>query len=337
MPELRKDPVVSRWVIISTERAKRPINLIGDDEKQKPDAEHKFCPFDPGNEENTPNEVLSYRPEGADPDGQDWTLRVVPNKFPALMIEGEIGRRADGIYDKMNGIGAHEVIIETPNHSEQLADLSEERFQDVLWSFRDRIMDLKKDRRFRYILIFKNHGLRAGASLDHSHSQLIALPIIPKSVTEEMTGSKNYYDYKERCIFCDIVSQEIGEQKRVVGENEDFIAICPYAPRFPFETWIMPKRHEAHYEDCTKNEIRNLAAIFRRTLRKLGKALDDPPYNFMLHTSPVNMPELAYYHWHIEITPRITRVAGFERGSGFYINPTAPEVSAQFLKELGLP
>jgi len=152
-----------------------------------------------------------------------------------------------------------------------------------------------------------------------------------------MVGAKNYYDYKERCIFCDIVSQEIDEQKRIVSENEDYIAICPYAPRFPFETWIMPKRHVAHYEDITTNEIKNLAALFQRTLKKLNKALDRPPYNFMLHTSPINMPELAHYHWHIEITPRITRVAGFERGSGFYINPTAPEVSAQFLKELGLP
>ncbi|MBN1283264.1 MAG: galactose-1-phosphate uridylyltransferase [Proteobacteria bacterium] len=337
MPELRKDPIVSRWVIISTERSKRPINLFSAKERAMPEAENSFCPFDPGHETDTPHEVLSYRTDGGGQGAASWTLRVVPNKFPALMIEGELGRRADGIYDKMNGIGAHEVIIETPNHNEQLADLSDERFQDVLWAYRDRIIDLKKDTRFRYILIFKNHGLGAGASLDHSHSQLIALPIIPKSVAEEMSGSKNYYDYKERCIFCDIVSQEIDEQKRVVGENEDFIAVCPYAPRFPFETWILPKKHRSHYEDCTKNELKNLAGLFQRTLHRLNKALDVPPYNFMLHTSPVGMPALAYYHWHIEITPRITRVAGFERGSGFYINPTAPEVSAQFLKELGLP
>jgi len=197
-------------------------------------------------------------------------------------------------------------------------------------------MDLKKDKRFRYILIFKNHGFKAGASLEHSHSQLIALPIIPKAVMEELNGSKEYYDYKERCLYCDIVAQEIAEQKRVVMENEDFITICPFAPRFPFEMWILPKRHDAHFEDATKHEISNLGSLFQTSLKKLDKALGDPPYNFMLHTSPVVMPDLPYYHWHIEITPRVTRLAGFERGSGFYINPTAPEVSAQFLRDIKL-
>jgi UDPglucose--hexose-1-phosphate uridylyltransferase len=337
MPELRKDPVVSRWVIIATERSKRPTDLIKPSDVKHEEEKPKFCPFCPGNEETTPGEVLCYRAEGTEPNTPGWTLRVVPNKFPALMIEGEICRRGDGIYDMMNGIGAHEVIAESPDHSQRLSDLSDERFQDVLWAYRDRIMDLKKDKRFRYILIFKNEGLRAGASLSHSHSQLIALPIIPKSVKEEMYGAKSYYEYKERCIFCDLVAQETDQQKRIVAENEDFIVVCPYAPRFPFEAWILPKKHDAHYEDATKHEIKNLTSLFKGTLQKLSKALDHPPYNFMLHTSPVNTPDLAYYHWHIEITPRITRVAGFERGSGFYINPTAPEVSAQFLRELELP
>lgn len=339
MPELRKDPIVSRWVIISTERSKRPTDLAKPEEKKTEGetaapAKPKFCPFDYGNEGVTPPEVLVYRPEGNTPNSPGWSLRVVPNKFPALMIEGEIGRRGDGIYDMMNGIGAHEVIIESPDHNASLANLSEQQFQDVLWAYRDRIMDLKKDKRFRYILIFKNHGERAGASLEHSHSQLIALPIVPKAVMEEMNGCKEYYDYKERCLFCDLVAQELEDQKRIIAENEDFIALCPYAPRFPFETWVLPKRHDAHFEDATKHEIQNLTTLFQRTLKKLNKALGDPPYNFMLHTSPVAMPDLPYYHWHIEITPRISRVAGFERGSGFYICPTAPEVSAQFLREL---
>ncbi|MFH1830729.1 MAG: galactose-1-phosphate uridylyltransferase [Pseudomonadota bacterium] len=337
MPELRKDPVVSRWVIISTERSKRPTDLVKPESETSSDAKPKFCPFCEGNEQSTPSEVLCYRQEGTQPNTRGWTLRAFPNKFPALMIEGEIGRRGDGIYDMMNGIGAHEVIVETPEHATNIVDLPEDRFQDVLWAYRDRIMDLKKDKRFRYILVFKNRGLRAGASLEHTHSQLIALPIVPKAVAEEMYGTKNYYDYKERCLFCDLVSQEIEEQKRVVTENEDFLAICPYAPRFPFETWILPKKHGSHYENATKHEIKNLTALFQRTLKKLNAALKDPPYNFMLHTSPVNESELQHYHWHIEITPRISRVAGFERGSGFYINPTAPEVSAQFLRELELP
>ncbi len=337
MPELRKDPVVSRWVIISTERSKRPSDLAKPESKTGSEEKPKFCPFCGGNEDSTPKEVLSYREKGTEPNTAGWTLRVVPNKFPALMIEGDLGRRGDGIYDMMNGIGAHEVIVESPEHDINLANLSEERFQDVMWAYRDRIIDLKKDKRFRYILIFKNEGLRAGASLEHTHSQLIALPIVPKAVAEEMYGAKKYYEYKERCLFCDLVSQEIEEQKRVVAENEDFLAICPYAPRFPFETWILPKKHSSHFENATKHEIKNLTALFQFTLKKLSIALNGPPYNFMLHTSPVNVKELDHYHWHIEITPRISRVAGFERGSGFYINPTAPEVSAQFLRELELP
>lgn len=335
MPELRKDPIVGRWVIISTERSQRPTDLKKEEEPPKPaDAKPKFCPFDYGNEHVTPPEVLAYRAGGGGPNTAGWTLRVVPNKFPALMIEGNLNRRGDGVYDMMNGVGAHEVIIETPDHNVGMANLSETQFQDVLWSYRDRTMDLKKDKRFRYILIFKNHGFRAGASLEHSHSQLIALPIIPKAVLEELAGSKEYYDYKERCLYCDMVAQEIEDQKRVVLENEDFISICPFAPRYPFEMWILPKRHDAHFEDATKHEIQNLASVFQKTLKKLDKALGNPPYNFMLHSSPVVMPDLTYYHWHIELTPRITRLAGFERGSGFYINPTAPEVSAQFLRDI---
>jgi UDPglucose--hexose-1-phosphate uridylyltransferase len=330
MPELRKDPIVGRWVIISTERAQRPSDFkIEKDEKKG-----GFCPFCYGNEHVTPPEVLAYRQNEQDSNKSGWSLRVVPNKFPALMIEGSVNKRGDGVYDMMNGIGAHEVIVESPDHNKSLANLNDQQFEDVLWSFRDRIIDLKKDKRFRYILVFKNHGLRAGASLEHSHCQLIALPILPKTVIEELTGSNEYYSYKERCLYCDIITQEIEDQKRVVLENEEFIVTCPFAPRFPFEVWILPKNHAAHFEDTTKHEVRLLAQIFQRTLRKLEKALNDPPYNFMIHTAPLTMHNPEVYHWHIEITPRLTRMAGFERGSGFYINPTAPEVSAQFLREV---
>lgn len=337
MPELRKDPIISRWVIISTERGKRPTDLKLDSPPKPKKGKPSMCPFCEGNEATTPPEVLAYRPEGNGANAAGWNLRVIPNKFPALTIEGDLNRRGDGAYDMMNGVGAHEVIIETPDHAASLATVSRQQFEDVLWAYRDRTMDLKKDNRFQYILIFKNHGLRAGASLEHTHSQLIALPIVPKSVAEEMQGAETYYKYKDRCLFCDIVAQEIDDQKRVVAENEDFLVICPYAPRFPFEMWILPKKHDSHYEDATKHEIKNLAAIFQRTLRKLSKALDDPPYNVILHTSPIVMKEAPHYHWHIEITPRVTRVAGFERGSGFYINPTAPEVSAQYLREIEIP
>lgn len=330
MPELRKDPIVGRWVIISKERGKRPKDFIVTKEISK----GGVCPFCVGNENMTPKEVLSYRTAGTQPNTPGWTLRVVPNKFPALVIEGGLNREGDGIYDRMNGIGAHEVIIESTNHEDTLITISQKQFEDILWSFRDRMVDLSRDSRFKYILIFKNYGSEAGASLEHSHSQLIALPAVPKVVSEEMAGAKEFYSFKERCIFCDIVRQEISQQTRIIYENDYFIAISPYAPRFPFETWIIPKNHTSCFTEGQKPEYEHLSRVFKTVLKKLSLALDDPPFNFMLHTSPLNIRHNDFYHWHFEIIPKLTHVAGFEWGSGFYINPTPPEEAAQFLREI---
>ncbi len=336
MPELRKDPIVERWVIISTERGKRP----GDFEEETDVRKGGFCPFDPGNEDKTPKEVMALRDEGTAPDTPGWSLRVVPNKFPALMVEGELGRRGDGLYDKMNGVGAHEVIIETTDHNEDLADMPLNRFTDVMVAYKERINDLKKDSRFRFAMIFKNHGRVAGASLEHSHSQLIALPEVPSRVEREIEGAKRFYSYKERCIFCDIVTQELSERSRLVTENPTFLAIAPYAPRFPFETWILPKQHMPRYEDGPREIYESLAQILGEVLQRLNKALKNPPYNYILHTSPFNDPHIGdvshFYHWHIEVMPRLTKIAGFEWGSGFYINPTPPEDAARFLREVQL-
>lgn len=329
MPELRKDPIVGRWVIISTERGKRPADFV----VQHPPIKEGFCPFCPGNEDKTPPEILAYRTNQTPPNTPGWHLRVVPNKYPALMIEGDIGREGDGVYDRMNGIGAHEVIIESPGHKEALSSISEKQFEEIFWAYRDRILDLKRDPRFRYILIFKNHGEAAGASLEHPHSQLIALPIIPKRVTEELDGCLEYYNYKERCIFCDIIRQEIMQGVRVVTENQDFLAVTPYAPKAPFEMWILPKKHEASFENAQKHHYETLARIFSNTLKRMDRVLNSPPYNFILHTSPLKDGDSHYYHWHFEIMPTLVKVAGFEWGSGFYINPTPPEEAANFLRE----
>jgi UDPglucose--hexose-1-phosphate uridylyltransferase len=240
------------------------------------------------------------------------------------------------MFDKMSGIGAHEVIIESPEHTATLPTMTDKQVEDILWAFRERTLDLKKDHRLRYILLFKNHGEPAGASLEHPHSQLIALPVIPKRVKEELDGAKQYYDFKERCVFCDIVRQEAQAGTRLVMETDRFIVIEPYAARFPFETWIVPKRHDSHFEDAGPPDLQNLAWVLRSTLRKLDKTLEKPAYNFLIHTAPAQDPPMPHYHWHIEIMPRLTKVAGFEWGSGFYINPTPPEESAQFLREAGL-
>ncbi len=336
LPELRKDPIVGRWVIISTDRAKRPTDFVREQNKLK----GGFCPFCYGNESKTPPEILAYRPNpnGGPPakDSPGWTVRVVPNKFPALGIEGNLNRRAEGMFDRMNGIGAHEVIIETPDHAASLATMSSKRIEDTLWAFRDRILDLKQDKRFKYILIFKNHGEAAGASLEHPHSQLIALPILPKQVVEELEGAKQYYIYKERCVFCDIIRQEAENSIRVVGENEQFVTLAPYAPRFPFETWILPKRHESAFENSSSAMFEDLARALKGLLAKAYNVLDNPAYNLVVHTSPVQDPFNEHYHWHIEFMPKLTKTAGFEWGTGFYINPTPPEEAAKFLRDASI-
>ena len=333
MPELRKDPVTGRWVIIATGRARRPSDFSREP-VPKP-LEGSPCPFCYGSEHKTAPEILAYR-QGGGPNQPGWTLRVVPSKFPALEIEGNLNREGEGMFDRMNGLGAHEVIIESPAHSASLIDLSERQIEDVLWACRERIVDLKRDHRLRYVVVFKNHGSAAGASLEHSHCQLIALPVTPKRVREEIDGARGYFAFRERCVFCDIVRQESNSAVRMVTETDHFAALEPYAPRFPFETWILPKVHNSHFEDADAGSFANLAWVLKSTLRKLDKVLEQPAYNFAIHTSPVQEERTQHYHWHIEIMPRLTRVAGFEWATGFYMNPTPPEEAAAFLREAGV-
>jgi len=332
MSELRKDPIVGRWVIISTERGNRPSSWTSEPTLKG----SGNCPFCPGNEETTPGEIIAVRPNIAKENAPGWKVRVVPNKFPALQIEGELSPKGEGNYDMMNGIGAHEVVIETPNHADDLADLNEAHIYDILMMFRERTLDLKRDVRFRYILIFKNHGLSAGASLEHSHSQLIATPIIPKRVVEELEGSRRFYQQKERCVFCDIIQQELKTRKRVIAQRQAYVTLAPYAPRFPYESWILPLKHYSHFEAMPEEMYRELAKALKEILLRINMCLGYPPYNFIIHTSPLQEAELPDYHWHIEIIPKLTKVAGFEWGSGFYINPTAPETAAEALRRVAI-
>lgn len=340
MPELRKDPIIGRWVIIATERSKRPSDYPTGIVNAQVDP--AACPFCPGNERMTPPEILTYNANGSNGKSNaepTWSVRVISNKFPALRVEGGLNREGDGIYDKMNGIGAHEVIVETADHKGTLSTMTTKQLESVLWSYRDRIIDLKKDKRFKFVLIFKNYGERAGATVHHSHSQLIALPIVPRDVMAEIHGAREYYEYKERCIYCDIVRQELNAKTRLITHNDYFVAVTPYAARFPFETCILPKNHDPYFEDSQSHEFEALAQIMRELLKRQDQALGSPAYNFIIHSSPVNQNHLHddYYHWHLEIMPRLTHVAGFERGTGFYINPTPPEEAAKFLREAKLP
>lgn len=339
MPELRKDPIIGRWVIIATERAKRPDQFVG----AKPTLlQEPPCPFCAGNEAQTPPEIYALRPKGAAPNTPGWELRVVPNITPFLRIEGQLDRRGQGLYDLSNGIGAHEVIIESPTHTGNSADLSDEQMANVVSCYIDRMLDLEKDARFKYVLVFKNHGREAGASrIAHTRSQLIATPVNPKRVKEELVGAQHYYHYHERCIFCDLIRQEMEAKERLILDLDGFVALAPFASRFPFEIWILPKKHSCDFTSLDLPERMALARILRQVLQRLKKGLNDPPYNYVVHTAPFRRKKAGYwksidhdYHWHIEIMPRLTRVAGFEWGTGFYICPLAPEQAAQFLRSV---
>ncbi len=338
MPELRKDPLTGRWVIISTERSKRPDQFapLEAAAAQVPTS----CPFCEGHEEATAPEIFALRPKGSAPNTPGWQVRVIPSLNPVLRIEGSLERRPHGIYDWVSGIGAHEIIVETPQHKAEFSELSHEAMEQALTTAKERMVDLERDPRFRYILFFKNSGPAAGeGKYRHSRSQLIALPVNPSRLKDELDGCLRYFETKERCIFCDLVRQESSSRERLVDENGGFVAITPFASRFPFELWILPTRHCADFVQLDSTGTRELAQLLKKVLGKLSGLLKDPSYNMILHTAPLRRARAGYwrtidqdFHWHLEIVPRLTRVAGFEWGSGFYINPTPPEEAARFLK-----
>lgn len=322
MPEIRKDPVFGRWVIIASERGLRPNEFRAG----AATGGGYVCPFCPGNEDLTPPTIYSL--PGA---AGSWRLRVVRNKYPALTAESAVGNRRDGIYDSMDGMGFHEVVIENPGHDRVLEDMPAEEVADVVRTFVLRMREIKQDPRIKYVMIFKNHGRNAGASLLHPHSQIIAMPMAPLRVLQEIEGAAEYHLERGTCVFCDIVREEQAFKRRVVAENADFLAVTPYASRFSFETWILPKAHNSHFEDMPGSQAQPLAEIVKTVLTKLSASLPDLSYNLIVHTMPPQDPAAGHYHWHIEIMPKLTHVAGFEWGTGFYINTVSPEDAADIL------
>src|SRR5262249_14480958 len=266
-----------------------------------------LCPFCAGQGHNTPLEILAYPDRNTKPNQPGRRVRVVPHKFPAPKIEGDLHKRRGGIYDKMNGVGAHEVIVECPFHEVSMANLSEDNIREILWVYRDRLVDLKKDPRLVYGMLFKNVGAAAGASLEHSHSQLIVTPIVPINVWEEMSGALEFFGYRGRCIYCDMIHQELAQEKRVVLDTPNFLSFCPYPARFRLVRWLVPKHHNSHYENIQKMEVDELGTVLKTILMKLEQALDKPAYNYIVHTSPFDVQPLPHYHWHMEVIPRLTR------------------------------
>jgi UDPglucose--hexose-1-phosphate uridylyltransferase len=339
MPSLRRDPITGRWVINPAVASDRHSSLMEMEKLVK----EGICPFCEGHEKFTPPEIFALRPKDSEKNGPGWEVRVVPNVSPALRVELVLDRRAERMYDMMNAVGAHEVIIETPRHIPNLADLESAQIAKVIETYRERVLDLKKDKRLRSVFIFKNYGERAGSSpIRHAHSQLIAVSVTPKSLKEELVGAKEYYDYKQRCVYCDTIKQELVTQKRMISENAHFVAIAPFASRFNHEVWILPKKHSADFEYMSGEERDNLAVLLKEVLLRLKVFLDDPPYNYILHSGPnrTRRRKGAWktlsqdYHWHIEIMPRYVRIDGFEWGTGLYINAATPEQAAENLRNV---
>jgi len=316
-------------VIVDTDHPNKPEDFSYDQFIPK----GGLCPFCYGNEFMTPPEINCFRDSSTQANTPGWQVRVVANKFPALQIEGELDRSGIGIYDMSNGIGAHEVLIETPYHNKDIPDLLPYEIENYLRMCCVRCLDLSKDKRFKYLMIFRNYGAAAGASLEHPHTQIVALPMVPKNALEEIQGAKTYYNYRERCIFCDIIRQESQDKERLVFENRHFISFCPFVSRFPFEIMIMPKKHSGYFSQIGPEDVSALAEALQATLKKLKKVFVNLSYNYIIHSSPINgEKDVDYYHWHIELMPKLTQVAGFEWGTGFYLDSTSPEVAAQYLK-----
>ena len=329
MAEIRQDPITGRKIIIAPERAERPrpMETVGHAVRAV------ICPFCVGNEAMTPPEVWADRTENTQPDTPGWRVRVVPNKYPAFQQNASPETEQDALYKTGSAYGVHEVIIESPAHAIHMKAMAAEQLATVLRSYRARWRALQADPRWRYVLIYKNQGERAGATLEHVHSQLVALPTIPTEADCERDGARARYSLTGRCVYCEIVERERQAGLRQVCENDRFIALCPFAPRFAYETWIVPKVHAAHFITSTDQDLASLAEIMGSLVRKLEHIAENAPFNYLLRSAPLREAADDSYHWHLQILPQLNRTAGFEWGSGMYLNPVAPEDSARLLRD----
>jgi UDPglucose--hexose-1-phosphate uridylyltransferase len=331
MSELRRDCITGRWVIVSTDTRKRradfhlePVAAVASD---------PACSYCEGRESMTPPEIVSVRQDGTVPNAPGWAVRVVPHRAPMLRIEGGLDPSVDGLAERMNGIGAHEVIVASPRHRDTLASLPAAAVEQVLWTCAERMRDLTRDRRFRAMVLFQDHGASAGALAGHMHLQLVALPLVPQEVALELQGAREHHAATARCVFCDVLQQELADLRRVVAENAEMVALAPWASRSPFETRIIPRRHLARFEDLPREALADLAAMLQILARRMHQALESPPYNLVVHSAPAGEPAGASYHWHVELVPKLTRTGGFEWATGLHVNPVAPEEAAQVLRD----
>jgi UDPglucose--hexose-1-phosphate uridylyltransferase len=329
MAEIRWDLIKNNWVAIATNMALRPQDFPINKWGIETTGNAIFCPFCEGHEEATPPEIMAIRNNDSEADTAGWSVRVIPNKFSMFNLDGILEKKNPGIYSNYNGLGRQEVLIETPLHGVELHDYGQERIIMIIKVLKQRYIDLSQDDRIKYIQIYKNRGIFAGASQAHSHSQVMGLPFAP----QENSGLIDYYHKTGSCLLCDIITQEKLARERLVYETEHFLLICPYASRFPYETWVIPKQHCEHFGAINEGEIKELAMICKKYTRAMIECLQNPAYNYMLNTAPVNVPYIPGFHWYLEITPRLLVTAGVDIATGIYMNPVAPELSAELLRE----
>jgi UDPglucose--hexose-1-phosphate uridylyltransferase len=333
MSELRQDPTTEEWVIIARERAKRPSDFVHKRPKRELPDFSPSCPFCPGNESMTPPETLLYQQQ----DGNGWQVRAFANKFAALSPDGKTTRNIKGgFFTEMTGVGIHEVIVETPLHNKSLAFAAEREVLNVLKAYHERYQKLSQQPFTKLIIIFKNHGSAAGTSLEHSHSQLVVTPVVPKHIRTRHEVAIRYYDNHGRCLYSDLMEHELKSGERIVVETEEFLAFHPFASQRPFETWIVPKKHQASFGNVSVEDLGRLAYVLRLILLKLYRGLNDPDFNYVIDTAPIGDENEPYYMWHMRIIPRLTELAGFEIGSGMYINTAVPEDTARFMRNLAV-
>lgn len=312
MRELRKDPITQRWILISTDFS--------------PEGPHdQACPFCPGSEDLTPKEIYRLN----DNKNGDWSTRVIPNRYPFFRIEGELDPRPQGMFDVMNGIGAHEIVIDTPTHDDW-ADMPEAQLTKVFQTYQARLKDLRGDPRFKYIMVCKNHHITKDA-VKHQHSHIMAYPFIPMRLEEELTGTREHYERKERCLYCDIISEEKKDGRRVIVETGKYIAFVPFFAKYSFEFWVLPKEHIHDFAADGQN-LGELASIIKNVMARVKEHLKNPEWSLVIHHSPNSPHDERKYHWHFEVRPKIYEGLGFEWGSGFFVTYTSPEKSAATLR-----
>ena len=334
MPELRQDPATKQWVIIATERAKRPTDFMKTSTPVSLPVYQPNCPFCPGNESMTPPETMAYR-KGGSANGPGWWVRAFPNKFSALAPEGSLSRQeTEGFFRKMDGVGQHEVVVESSQHNLCIPLMADSQVEEILLAYRERYLALREDPRFKLIIIFKNHGSRAGTSLEHPHSQMVAMPIVPLTIRYRFEKAAGHFDDEGTCVYCDILREGLRIRTRLTLESDRFATFHPFASRAPFETWIVPKKHHASFGSISIDESKEFAWVLKKTLSQLYRGLNNPDYNYIIHSAPIKDEQEEYFHWHLQILPRLVTPAGFELGTGMFINTALPEETADFIRNL---